>query len=776
MSLSKHPHLRRRAGRTAAAALASALLAACGFQPFGDGGHGGAGALDVEKEGWYLRATGRQAGPGNYAVGAEAFASCTAAETYLEDQVVAELERQAASQIRWIKDYDADGSYGGDPDVQADAAAPGTASNGSGEAPAADAASGAAAPESGAGGSGAAPTSFTTGNDQIAGVEEGDIVKTDGLHVFQVAGGRLHILATWPADTMRTIASLELSGRPFHILLDDEHRVVVLSTPFPEASSGDDDVPVASGSGFMPSPTNGSVLVDVVDVSDATAPTITKTFTVAGYYTGVRRVGSHLRLTLADQLRYPPGIEWYPRATADNVYLDYSNYDRWSKARKIAWIRGALARNVALVRAQSLAAWLPEPTLTDAQGGTTSFVPDCARMHAPKAPVQLGVTRVVSIDLDAATIEQTLLLAQTSQLYASETGLYLTTPFYWWDQEARNEDLTYVHRFDTAESGDTTYVGSGSVAGLPLDQFSFDEHEGFLRVATTITRRQGDDDTATWETVNRVSVLGLADGELKESGRTPDLAAGERLFAARFMGDFGYVVTFRQVDPLFTLDLSDPTAPKVVGELKIPGFSTYLHPIGGGKLLALGRDADEQTGQTRGLKLSVFDVTDPAAPREAHALTLAGDVWTDAQWDHRAFTWHAARGVLGIPTMSSNYAANGSWEAKSGVNLYRVDADAGITELGALDMSDVTIGDETDPTHPWKIPASVSRSLFADDVVYAVSNIGVRAADLGDLEHPLATVTYECKDGGVECFIDAWPMVCGDAAVSSTPVSGGVAE
>ena len=204
-------------------------------------------------------------------------------------------------------------------------------------------------------------------------------------------------------------------------------------------------------------------------------------------------------------------------------------------------------------------------------------------------------------------------------VYASLDSLYTFMSRWWWQQEQKKRDSTHVHKFDIS-SLQAGYKGSGVVDGLILNTFSVDEYKGYLRVATTVTEveeeKAGDFSSVTRDTVNKVSILKSVNNSLELLSETPNLARGERIYSVRFMGDKAYVVTFKQVDPLFSIDLADPTKPKITGELKIPGFSSYMHPVADGYLLTIGRDVNSSTARVRGLKLSVFDVSDMKEPRK----------------------------------------------------------------------------------------------------------------------------------------------------------------
>jgi uncharacterized secreted protein with C-terminal beta-propeller domain len=219
-------------------------------------------------------------------------------------------------------------------------------------------------------------------------------------------------------------------------------------------------------------------------------------------------------------------------------------------------------------------------------------------------------------------------------------------------------------------------------------------------------------------------------GNLREVGHVGGLGPGERIFAVRFMGPKGYVVTFEQVDPLYTLDLADPTQPKVIGELEVTGFSSYLHPIGDDWLLAVGQEADEE-GRIIGLAVSIFDVRDFADPKLAHRYLIEGDddtwSWSEALNDHHAFTFH--RGVLSIPVY-----IGGTEGRFSGLLVLAVDPEDGIWELGRIDHQ----GMGTEDKRAW-----MRRSVYIEDAIYSLSSAGVKVNSLDNPEVELAKVPFE---------------------------------
>jgi beta propeller domain-containing protein len=226
-----------------------------------------------------------------------------------------------------------------------------------------------------------------------------------------------------------------------------------------------------------------------------------------------------------------------------------------------------------------------------------------------------------------------------------------------------------------------------------------------------------------------VYALRTEGGRLRVVGSLTGLAPGERIFSARFEGPRGYVVTFRQIDPLFTLDLSDPARPRAVGELKIPGFSTYLHPLDADHLLAIGREVvDRPQGPVvAGLALQVFDVSDLADPRlvHKHVLGAAGSS-SDALYDHKAFNYFAARATLGIPY--SDWSGPGR-AFRSSLELFRVTTAGGIAPLGSVDHSDL-VAPGALSGYGWT--PYVRRSVMIDDFVYSISSGGLKVSAAGD--------------------------------------------
>jgi len=611
-----------------------------------------------------------------------------------------------------------------------------------------------AGPEAPSNGDADSPDGFSDTNRQVADVDEADIVKVgnEGRKLYVIRGNGFYELDSWPAQETAVAADLEIEGSPMEMFVHGDRAVVFSSVYGVEGLDDGDLCPDYYWGGPEPAIADvdiayycarSYVKVTVIDVSGESNEVVRELY-VDGWYTSSRRHEDVVRVVVQANLQRP--------ATVPNLYqVLYDGpgpSDRDDEiARALEW--AAAAKNA--IRDTTLDQWLP--VWGERVDGKVEQLPfQCTDFYSP-APglTNYGLSQVLGLDInDADNTALTSILGQASQVYANSNALVLAQPDWAWYERDTNFDRTSLHRFVVSADGvRTPYEGSGFVEGVVNDQFSIDEREGVIRVATTRTTYEQQGAVDIWippVTHNLVSTLRLTEGELEVIGTTPDLAEGEQIFSARFLGDLGYIVTFRQVDPLFAIDLSDPENPTVLGELKIPGFSDYMHPLGGNHLLTIGRDIDEQTQRDNGTALQIFDVSDPANPRLAHK-SLVGEGYSQANHNHKAFNFYAGEradaGMLAFPFVS--YEGDFS----STLELWDVSAEDGFQRRGAVDHSDLVV-DECGGGVPFEpidfyyycgYRPEITRGVFIDQYIYSISHGGVRVNTVADLSE-VATASF----------------------------------
>ncbi len=628
--------------------------------------------------------------------------ACADLERYIEDRAVLDMRARVDQARTWaLQSFD--WQHSGGPQGTIDA---GTSAAGGG---------------SGAGGSsGAGPLDFTTTNTQVTGIDEPDIIKNDGTRLFVVSGRKLFTATTWPATALSTRGSVALEGTPFELLLEGT-RVIVFSRAL-EPSFGQPLYCAQYGCPWF----SNATLITHLDVSDLAAPRIVATQRVPGAYESARRVGDVIRLVTSSTMPFLDSLD---------TWLSWDEQQSAATKAELSKKFTALAdANERLIRRQPLSTWLPSAVL---DGATAPL--SCSDISTTNASARLGLTNIVTLHLnDPQAFERQSLIAAIDELYQGPDALYLSQRHWWWGTSGT--DQTYVYQFDLSQPDRVTFRGGARVEGRPLNQFAFDERAGVLRMAVTVRAPTG--------TVNRVITLANQNGVLEELGRTVDLAPGESITSARFIGDLAYVVTFRQTDPLWVIDLHDPAHPTKRGELHIPGFSTYLHPLDATHLLTIGVDIPE-AGPTweRQLQLQIFDVSDPTQPRRTFTQHVGHAYgWSEAQGNHKAFNFFPSKGLLAIP-FSDWYQdpVDGAYRYVSDLRVFHVDAASGFVAKGALDMADVLRRDgcEGGGCFGWWWEPQVRRSVMADDFVYAVSSGGVRVAHVDSLGTPIATALFD---------------------------------
>ena len=486
-------------------------------------------------------------------------------------------------------------------------------------------------------------------NEQVEGVSEGDIVKTDGRYIYALSpnSNALRIIRANGAEmeVVSTIYNENAWGSEFYLIGSDRLAIVCNEyAPIHPLPAVDDpnkpDARIAMGYGWY---SNSFTSLVIYDISDRSAPFEARKISMEGWAVSTRVIGGVVYMVT-------------------NKYIYTIPFDQADSPNIMPYTRDTAAGEAF------------EPVGLDC----IYYVPD----SMDSSYLMIGAIDVYSNEPFAPEAY----LGAGSNLYMSQNAMYVTQDF--WEQPvpaaagasiwSPGGHKTRIMRFKISGT-EVSYTGRGTVDGFPINQYSMDEHRGYFRIAST-----------DWEKGTFVTVLDVSN--MQTVGRTEPLAPGEQMQSMRFMGDMGYVVTFLNVDPLFTVDLADPRNPKMLGELKIPGFSQYLHPLGGGLLMGIGRDTQElytrdSQGvetvvgfQDAGMKVSLFDVSDPFDPIEADVLLL-GNGWGEISHNPRALMCDSARGQYGF--MVENWDDRGNWMREAHILRVR---DGGVSIAATLEL------------------------------------------------------------------------------------------
>jgi hypothetical protein len=482
----------------------------------------------------------------------------------------------------------------------------------------------------------AAGSDYSTTNTAEAGVDEPDLVKTDGRRIVTIAGGRLHVVDPATRQVTGTLTLPAGQGRlgPYQsgdLLLSGDHALVTLRPSIMPVDTID--------GGFAPEMGISQRLL-LVDLAGP-APTVLSTYEVTGQVVDSRQVGSVARVVV----RSAPPI--YTPEQAGKAGLDEL---------------------------------LPRYSVSGRAGRV-----DCTSVVRPSVYSGTSMLTILTLDLSRPALgsgDPVTIAADASTVYSDGPNLYLAAPL---------GTRTQLYAFDSAGTGRPRYVASGSVPGQLLNQYSLSQWQGDLRVATT------------GASSSTVYVLRRQGPVLRQVGSVGGLGKGERIYSVRFAGPVGYVVTFRQTDPLYTVDLHDPARPAVTGSLELTGYSAYLHPVGDSQLIGVGQEAD-RNGRARGTQVSLFDVSNPAKPRRLAHYVLPR-TWSAAQNDPHAFLYWPATGLLAIPV-------------------------TGGTGILALRLTGGTITPLSWPSSPAAQPV---RTLVVDRSVWTVAENGLSATNLDTL-------------------------------------------
>ncbi len=609
-----------------------------------------------------------------------------------------------------------------------------------------------AAPDAGeAGAAKGGSQDFSTTNIQVSGVDEADIVKTDGKYIYAISMGRVYVIDAYPAEGAEVLSEINTSGYPSEMYINGDNLVVL--------TSGYGGYYPLKGGGVMieevraPGSYSGPVSsILVYDVSDASEPVLKDNITIEGNYYDSRMIGDYVYV-ISQKPVYSIGDPGIPRILAGGkaigsgevYYFDVPGYSYQFTSVVSFNVRNqeepnskvflmSYGQNIYVSRDNVYVTYRKQISQKKI------FEDVMEKVIIPNLPpdLSLRVSRVWNSDRpynDKMTEISEILQEYIESLGPEESAKFMQNMQEkmedYYIEISKELEKSLVHRISISD-GEIEYQAGGSVPGNILNQFSMDEYGSHFRVATTTSGWMGG---MRGETLNHLYVL---DMDMNIVGRLENLAEGESIYSVRFMGEKAYMVTFRRIDPLFVIDLSDPADPKVLGKLKIPGYSDYLHPYDENHLIGVGMDTEENTWggvSMSGVKLSLFDVSDVENPVEISKYVIGGrGSYSYALYDHKAFLFDRDKEILVIPARVSDWDEGDEWrdvKYSDGAQVFRINLDDGFVFRGEITHQ------EEEPQEDYYYPRydhSVKRSLYIDDVLYTMSEGKIKLNDLDDLE------------------------------------------
>ncbi len=529
---------------------------------------------------------------------------------------------------------------------------------------------------------------YSETNIQVQGVDESDIVKTNGTHIYQVVDGKINIIDVENGKNMKLLKQISYSNTfyPFQLFLH-ENKLLVLGHSYEEIkkdSSKKDEMKIL--------PENDSTKAIVYDITDPNNPKEERSISLEGHMVSSRKIDS-------------------------KVYLVTNQYPQYWIMREID--------DVDL-----------RPRYSDSNVSEEKIAIDYDNIQYFPDSKEANYTMIAAFDLEKSSQDAkiTTYLGSGDQMYMSKENLYLAVQD--WGVRALADGVagtenTTIYKF-SIDGLKVEFDSSTDLEGRILNQFSMDEHNGYFRVAVTKGNMWDEEKPSA-------NHLFIYDENLKLVSSIEDLARGERIYSARFMGDRIYIVTFRETDPLFVIDAANPEAPKVLGELKIPGFSNYLHPYDENHLIGFGhhtksvasKDSKEPLILTEGVKLSIFDITDMKNPKEMFTEIIGGrGTYSPLNYDHKAMLFDKKKKLFAFPINVYQSVEGDNFDSKfefQGAYIYNIDLKDGFTLKSMIShMKGKTLYEE------WE--NEIQRLLYVDNTLYVLSNSKISAHSLKNYE------------------------------------------
>jgi len=550
------------------------------------------------------------------------------------------------------------------------------------------------ATDSADGASGVANNDFSGTNNQVVGVDEGDTLKTDGSYLYKIDGyGEGVSIVDANPNSLDVVSTIKLPADNYASQLFLANDKLVIITSYYEYT----ETPDNNG--------NGEIMYDMIwwggdsftkayiyDLSDKSSPRLENEYQFKGNYVSGRTIDNILYFVTNEYMYY----DWY------TVFEDDMN-----------------------IEDQVVLPSYKDCTIDE------EYTLDYADIRYFPGAIEPSYMNTIAIDLTQPSKAPAFnaYLGSAYNIYVSTDALYTAVSEYTYDETDQDqwsyEVNTDIYKFDL-DGTSIVPVSNTVVPGNIINQFSMDEYQGNFRITTTIESMWWDEND---ESTNNLYIL---NGNLDVIGSVEGLAEGERIYSTRFMGDKVYMVTFKQVDPLFVIDTSDPTKPEVLGYLKIPGVSQYLHPIDENHLLGFGQDSVTEGDRTylTGFKISLFDVTDSTNPIEMQSEIIGGlGTYSELLYNHKALMYSAGKELMAFPIQMT--AADDYMPTFIGGVVYHVNGD-GFAQMGLVSHIDESAYDTQDYYNDWD--RQISRFVYIGDVLYSISNQTIEAHNIETLE------------------------------------------
>ena len=629
---------------------------------------------------------------------------------------------------------------------------------------------------------------FSGTNNQEEGVDEADFLKTDGYHIYMLNGNLLVIMGVPEFGELTLESNLSIQGYPMQMMLEGDRLVIASSVyywslpqddPLRELMSEEVTVSYPGEEKYSYTYTRVQNLVKytVVDISDRTAPEVERELYIEGNYHTARLVDGTMR-SVTHLWTHIDGLRTW-------VYLPENYWESDSdEERMVIWnqsMEETISANRAIIDDLTLDDFAPHLYEVGEDGlfQHPAASEDCSEFSASADSAGRGFSTIMTIELLGEESEMQLdhITSSWAHVYASQDVMVLAEPandWWWFWRNFGWDDATNIHVFDISDPSETTYVASGRIDGTVQDQFSISEFNGVIRVATTEDAwgRWWLEETEEWTgPTNNVFTLAVAEcmipegcdnesSEMIQLGHVGNIAPDERIWSARFVGDRAYLVTFEIIDPLWVIDLTNPNNPVILGELEVPGVSTYIHPVDADTLLTIGiGPGPDGLGLDWSMtQVSLFDVSDPTNPTLADSLQLSPayqddqcDEWgcgwswsySEATYEHKAFNYWAPEQLLAVPLSTYRYIYEqiefedktytySGYEFVSTLELINVDAENGtLSTHGMVNHSEFYNDDGLSGW--WSGSTSIRRSIFMGDYIYAFSAAGASVHSTDDL-------------------------------------------